>query len=616
MSIQAVSYLARCRRGLLVADPDTGALGQLPRRERVVLKELCRRLGQDRGELNGGAAWPSVDAISSATSYARRTVQLALSELQARGLVKRSARRGTCSLTHMHPALLDAVERKAQLTILGRLKWESEGVEVDQPRSVNAWAKAQIRVNPGVQKLHPIQQGRFTAPGGDLAVPSSPSTRVGEGVGKSKPRSGRPQASAAACGRGLVQHPRGRGTAPGLVGGAGPGRGGTPLGSGGGSGGSAPPEPARFVRAGAFASIQGAGLGEGAGQPGPVALAGGRDCRAASGSPAGAPAISPFAALVCKNKRPARRLPALPGAVAVGWGRRGVPGDGEHGLSLLVEQGQRLCDWLRVAGVGRLEVQLARRQLGEPGRPLGGMWAPRAAPSGLDLQASLASLGSVLREQLAARRTAEPAELYARAPAVPASRVLVLDDLLEGAVDLVKGMGLAHACIKTSPGSHHVLLLAPQQLAAEGRAAAQRALARRLGGDPAAADAGRLWRLPGSLNWKRVGGPRPLPETSELVSLLGVEQGGRAVPAEWLGGAPYDAPVPSEAAPWEAAAGDRGAFGDASAADMAWAWKAALAGVARAEVERELERRGAARGKPRPAYYARLTSSKVTCWRS
>jgi hypothetical protein len=192
----------------------------------------------------------------------------------------------------------------------------------------------------------------------------------------------------------------------------------------------------------------------------------------------------------------------------------------------------------------------------------------------------------------------------------------VLDDITSRGLDLVKGMGLAHAAMMTSPGRHHLLLLSPDQLSPEGRAVAQRALAARLGGDPAATDAGRWWRWPGSLNWKRAG-HKAVPETAELVSLLGIERGGRSVPAEWLGGAPSGAPAPSPAASSEAATGDRGGVvEDASAADMAWAWKAALAGVARAEVERELERRGAARGKPRPAYYARLTSSKVTCWRS
>jgi hypothetical protein len=82
--------------------------------------------------------------------------------------------------------------------------------------------------------------------------------------------------------------------------------------------------------------------------------------------------------------------------------------------------------------------------------------------------------------------------------------LLLVDDLdlcaTNRLADMLGRCGLA--VVETSPGNFQVSVLADRPLNADQRAAAQRALARRLGGDPAAIGGAQLRRIPGSVNAK------------------------------------------------------------------------------------------------------------------
>lgn len=83
--------------------------------------------------------------------------------------------------------------------------------------------------------------------------------------------------------------------------------------------------------------------------------------------------------------------------------------------------------------------------------------------------------------------------------------VLLVDDLDQDGVGLVKQSGLAACIIETSVGNFQSLFFGPRDWSSDQIRGAQRALKDRFGGDPGATSAGQLHRLPGSLNQKNGG---------------------------------------------------------------------------------------------------------------
>jgi hypothetical protein len=325
-------------------------------------------------------------------------------------------------------------------------------------------------------------------------------------------------------------------------------------------------------------------------------------------------------------------------------------------------EARQVLAWLAHHGVAGLEVQLARRGPGG----LGGTFAPPGLGGRLlGLQPGQVGPAEVLAAQAAMSKSgARPAELYTRVEPAAASRVVILDDVREAALARLRVLRCARVVVETSPGSHHVLLLLPDEsqriergperggaLGKSGRAAAQRRLAAELGSDPAATSGDRLWRLPGSQNWKRGGAPFaarllecvegvPVPREWLLAQRRGdpavavPAPAAAAVPAK---PAPAPAPMPAKpAAParglagfsrrgglgvWPARAARPAGGGDASGSgeDMRIAWQLARRGVGRAEAAQMIAERAAERGKGdarRCADYARRTVAKVRYWRS
>lgn len=104
--------------------------------------------------------------------------------------------------------------------------------------------------------------------------------------------------------------------------------------------------------------------------------------------------------------------------------------------------------------------------------------------------------------------------------------LLLADDLDAAAAGRLAALP-GVALIETSPGNWQASLIAPRPLTAAERVGAQRALARRLGGDPGAVTRSQLRRPPGSVN-----GKPSLPEPF-VARLAGAPRAG-VVPAQWL----------------------------------------------------------------------------------
>jgi hypothetical protein len=610
MSFAVTSLVQLPQLGIYHAEGD--ALSRLARREQVVLAALAVHLDADPASKAGRAAWPGVDRLSTMTGYARRTVLLALAGLTSGGIIRRERRTargergrlvGQSSLTTVHPAVLAAAAERRRLKIGdGRLDWAGIPLEA-APRGLGLHpAPAGLGTTSGKAR-QPFHRGAKVAPNPPSGTHTPPSKKAPASAAATAARTRRAAAALpaadthAAGGGGVICADRAEAPIQDLL----------PISDPGGND-----------------------------QPAAPAAAGAGKTEGTAGTGGGARGL----AITVSSCAEAARADSQGGS---GGGPRDPAAEARQVLA-----------WLAQHGVAGLEVQLARRGPGG----LGGTFQPPALGGRLlGLQPGQAAPESVLAAQAALSQPGtRPVELYTRVVPSAATRVVVLDDVHQAALARLRVLKCARVVVETSPGSHHVLLLLPKasprikfgperggELDKSRRAEAQRRLAAELGSDPAATSGDRLWRLPGSLNWKRGGAPF-------VAQLLECVEG-VPVPREWLLAqrrgdvavavpaqpAPAPAPVPAKPAapvrglagvgrrgglgvwPPRAARPAGGGDGSGSGDDMRLAWQLARRGVGRAEAARLIAERAAERGKgdaARCADYARRTVAKVRYWRS
>lgn len=142
-------------------------------------------------------------------------------------------------------------------------------------------------------------------------------------------------------------------------------------------------------------------------------------------------------------------------------------------------------DFLEKNGAGQMEVAHQRRN---KNGVRGGTFSRRMAGNFDELRESVGWAAS------------QKFELTMRARGV-----LLVDDIDEDGVGLVKRSDLAACIIETSAGNFQSLFIGHREWSSDRIRGAQRALKDQFGGDPGATSAGQLHRLPGSLNQKNGG---------------------------------------------------------------------------------------------------------------
>ena len=564
----------------------TGAevLGRLQRREQAILLALVRHLDADPTSEPGRVAWPGVARLARMAGYQDRCARLALQELQDKGLIRRVRRVARSD----RGRLVSQTSLTTVHPVVLAAATERRRLHLDGPLE---WTGVPQEPAPRERRSCGHQPAKFAGNHPGVHTPPIETPKAGA--------AGRPR-RAAESGLPAPKPPRTRAFGAGGVNGIGRAR--TP------KKGLVPIDCTEELALGSSPAAPGTDGADGAHRQG------------------GARGPIPSAATLTG--------PAQDG------GQGGAGGESSDPAA----EARQVLAWLAQHGVDGLEAQLARRGPTE----LGGTFQPRRLSRPVGLKSWQTAPEVALAAQAALSPVgSKPAELYTRVQPRVASRVVVLDDLKEPALTRLRILNCARVVVETSAGSHHVLLLLPEEsprlrrgaverggeLDKAGRREAQARLAAELGGDPAATSGDRLWRLPGSVNHKRA------PFVARLVECCA----GAPVPREWLlaqrrdavPGAvagPVPAPMPEArdlggssqragvgARPAYAARPAGGADGSESGNDMRLAWRLARQGVARDEAARRIAQLAEARGKgdaARCAAYACRTVAKVRCWQS